>query len=204
MPGSRPIRLDGRRSHRGDSDGIGGSAWISSNSRYSSIRSTTNSNRRAQRPARLVELGQRWVPWWSRLPPERLAQALDDTGFFVPYVRELLFPETGLVQTTDPELPGLDASRVAGKSAAEIARAVPDGAVVRLTLCEPLLAELKTPKLSLVLTGDGGAPDGDLRRTVLRRLDRRGPFPAGGRLRDDQDALAREVFETSRLRSPPG
>jgi hypothetical protein len=43
---------------------------------------------------RAAALDPRWVPWWLRLNDEELAVALDDSSFFLPYIRGALFPET--------------------------------------------------------------------------------------------------------------
>jgi hypothetical protein len=64
------------------------------------------------------EMQARWRLWWSRLGSETKgtesdeqkaqakreaqARALDDTYFFLPYVRQLLFPETALLPADDP------------------------------------------------------------------------------------------------------
>jgi hypothetical protein len=46
-----------------------------------------------QRSSRLRRLVERWRPWLSRLDRDNLKHALDDTYFFLPYIRKLLFPE---------------------------------------------------------------------------------------------------------------
>ncbi|MEW6574451.1 MAG: hypothetical protein AB1374_12565 [Bacillota bacterium] len=45
-------------------------------------------------PSRLSQLPTHWVHWWNRLTDNQLLDTLDDTYFFLPYVRKLLFPET--------------------------------------------------------------------------------------------------------------
>lgn len=61
-----------------------------------------------QRDDRLERADKRWEHWLYRLLPAgtgantdipELAHALDDTYFFLPYVRSLLFPETELLDT---------------------------------------------------------------------------------------------------------
>jgi hypothetical protein len=47
----------------------------------------------AERALRLNRLGPNWRTWWSRFEPDAIASAKDNTLFFLPYVRELLFPE---------------------------------------------------------------------------------------------------------------
>jgi hypothetical protein len=44
----------------------------------------------------LQSLAPAWTPWWSRLADDKLAKAIDDTFFFLPYIRGVLFPETSL------------------------------------------------------------------------------------------------------------
>jgi hypothetical protein len=77
----------------------------------------------SRRSEQLQQLQGRWKPWWGRLngPGEREV-ALDDTFFFLPYVRELLFPEVG----------GRTAAELATLTLADLAD-VPDDAVLRLT-----------------------------------------------------------------------
>src|SRR3954469_9306984 len=45
------------------------------------------------RLARLASLEPRWAPWASRFTETDLAARLEATGFFFPYVRDLLYPE---------------------------------------------------------------------------------------------------------------
>src|ERR1700691_5568361 len=54
------------------------------------------------RSARLEALGERWAPWWTRLTEEGLTNALQATGFFLPYVRSLLYPEVAVLQDEPP------------------------------------------------------------------------------------------------------
>jgi hypothetical protein len=54
--------------------------------------------------ARMGHLSHRWRPWWARKRSDgheagSLERALDDTFFFLPYVRTMLFPETELCET---------------------------------------------------------------------------------------------------------
>lgn len=61
-----------------------------------SFHHTVGGNDRSQR---LAQLNDRWQPWWRRLFGDRgdsafpLQRALDDTYFFLPSIREMLFPE---------------------------------------------------------------------------------------------------------------
>jgi len=54
------------------------------------------------RSGRLQALGERWSPWWSRQSAEGLSDALQATGFFLPYVRGLLYPEVTVLQDEPP------------------------------------------------------------------------------------------------------
>ncbi|HEU4710294.1 MAG TPA: hypothetical protein VFS76_01955 [Pyrinomonadaceae bacterium] len=45
------------------------------------------------RSSRAQSLEENWDPWWARLGNE-IGSALDNTYFFLPYIREVLFPET--------------------------------------------------------------------------------------------------------------
>jgi len=49
----------------------------------------------------LIMLDARWQPWWTRLTPDERARALDDSYFFLPPVRSLLFPETDYLHSGD-------------------------------------------------------------------------------------------------------
>src|SRR4051812_26876189 len=42
----------------------------------------------------LENVETRWDPWWARLTDEETDAALEDSTFFLPYVRGMLFPET--------------------------------------------------------------------------------------------------------------
>src|SRR5207244_4260789 len=47
------------------------------------------------RRSRLASLEPRWAHWASRFSESDLAAKLESTGFFFPYVRDLLYPEIG-------------------------------------------------------------------------------------------------------------
>src|SRR3984957_15258092 len=57
---------------------------------------------------RLDALAPWWAPWWSRLTRPATAAALDASGFFLPYVRGQLYPDTVGLQN---EAPGLQYQR---------------------------------------------------------------------------------------------
>jgi hypothetical protein len=94
----------------------------------------------ANRDARLAAVADRWAPWWSRLDDSGLADALDATAFFLPFVRSLLYPEVTALHDAPPgpryqhwtELvrewvqPGL----------AAFTRHLPPSSILRLSSCE--------------------------------------------------------------------
>lgn len=86
----------------------------------------------ANRAARLGWLEGRWRPWWARLDDEALRDALDDTYFFLPHVRELLFPETSRFPE-DPARQLEQAREVAALPPGRLGELVPPDAALRLT-----------------------------------------------------------------------
>ncbi len=57
--------------------------------------------RSSNRPGQIQSLEENWDPWWSRLDGE-IGSALDSTYFFLPYIRELIFPETIVFKDKPP------------------------------------------------------------------------------------------------------
>jgi hypothetical protein len=53
------------------------------------------------RQTRLRLLEESWDPWWARLDGN-IHQVLDDSYFFLPYIREVVFPEAALLKDTQP------------------------------------------------------------------------------------------------------
>jgi hypothetical protein len=53
------------------------------------------------RQSRVRLLEESWDPWWARLDGN-IHQALDDSYFFLPYIREVVFPEAVLLKDTQP------------------------------------------------------------------------------------------------------
>jgi hypothetical protein len=90
-----------------------------------------------ERRRRLEQLGDRWRPWWQRLPAEGRARAFGETYFFLPYVRALLYPETSAPQ-------GL---ALADAPAATLAAAVNPRGVLRLSLAAETLASFARAEL---------------------------------------------------------
>jgi len=57
--------------------------------------------REKNRDSWIRSLARSWDPWWSRLGNE-IGSALDNTYFFLPYIREVLFPETAIFKDKPP------------------------------------------------------------------------------------------------------
>jgi hypothetical protein len=53
------------------------------------------------RQRQVRSLDESWAPWWSRLNGDTY-KALDDTYFFLPYIREVMFPETAVFKDEAP------------------------------------------------------------------------------------------------------
>src|SRR4051812_31562588 len=54
------------------------------------------------RRSRLASLEPRWAPWASRFTLADLSARLEATGFFFPYVRDLLYPEIPWLRQQSP------------------------------------------------------------------------------------------------------
>lgn len=87
---------------------------------------------------RLQRLSKRWQHWWGRFDDKGLARALDDTYFFLPYVRQMLFPE--IVPRLLPQGDALQqtprAKELAGLPLDELAARLDPNGVLRFT-CQP-------------------------------------------------------------------
>jgi hypothetical protein len=95
----------------------------------------------------LEALAERWEPWWARLTDAEAAEALDGSGFFLPYVQGLLFPETACLRG-EPPGPGYAhwvarVRRWAERGTGAFARRLPAGSVLRLTCRPDLRAALR-------------------------------------------------------------
>ena len=96
----------------------------------------------ARRPERLERLNPYWRPWLSRLDPPARARALDDTYFFLPYVRELLFPETAQMPGRDAMAQQKDIDWMLDQRLPEFAAELAANAVLRLTYAPERLQDL--------------------------------------------------------------
>jgi hypothetical protein len=93
---------------------------------------------------RLQALGDVWQPWWRRLPDRRARErALDDSFFLLPRIRGLLFPEAATPEAASLPHRRAEAERLGALSLDELLRTAPEHAVLRLTLAEARLAELR-------------------------------------------------------------
>jgi hypothetical protein len=99
-----------------------------------------------ERQARLQVLASRWAPWWSRLPDDQLASVRDDSYFFLPYIRGVLYPDAVRFEAEPPGgsvadwVPTLRAWTGEGLPAFD--RELPPGSLIRLTCRDPLRSAL--------------------------------------------------------------
>jgi hypothetical protein len=103
----------------------------------------------AERGERLEVLGSCWRPWLARMSEADRAATLDDTYFFLPYIRELLFPETTRVPGGDApqQMPSADWSLK--ETLPEFASHIPETSVLRLTYDSARLSALRPFRLVL-------------------------------------------------------
>jgi len=87
----------------------------------------------SHRLQRLELLDPYWRPWLYRLDEAARAVALDDTYFFLPYVRELLFPETTRLPGRDPSGQLAEADWTLTERLPQFAAQLAPTAVLRLT-----------------------------------------------------------------------
>jgi hypothetical protein len=103
----------------------------------------------AERADRLERLGACWLPWWTRFGEGAVKSALDDTLFFLPYVRELLFPELGIDwQAPETTIPVPISERLLSLTPGAMA-ALPADALLRLSFNPDHLKELNHITLDL-------------------------------------------------------
>ena len=104
---------------------------------------------------RLRALWPHWRPWWSRLSAPEVDGACDDSRFFLPYVRELLFPE--LCLPADGHRSGAvegQGERL-GRLTEEDLAALPHTAVIRLTRRSPWWDDLRNLRVEQGRPRDG-------------------------------------------------
>jgi hypothetical protein len=96
----------------------------------------------AERAERLNRLEASWLPWWSRFAPDAVKSAIDDTLFFLPYVRELLFPELAIYgPALESSVPMSISERLLGLTAGAMA-VLPADALLRLSFNANRLRDL--------------------------------------------------------------
>jgi hypothetical protein len=83
--------------------------------------------------AHLHRLNTRWQPWWQRLDRDALKHTLDDSYFFLPSIRAMLFPETAHLQAGDAVQQVTSADQLARRSTVEFAETLHPDSVLRLT-----------------------------------------------------------------------
>lgn len=96
----------------------------------------------------LQQLSASWKPWWSRLADGKdnapLRRALDDTYFFMPYICNLLFPETGCIRpggdSQEIEQEVENARQLANLGVDQLAQKVHPNGMLRLTYDPSTLA----------------------------------------------------------------
>jgi hypothetical protein len=116
------------------------------------------------RSGRLDQLQGRWLPWWARLDGDEVAAALDDTYFFLPYIRNLLFPEVAdLSAHEDPKKQEPITRHLQRLSLRNLASSALEDAVLRLTYNPERLAAFR--RLQLLFERQGA--DG----TILERFE---------------------------------
>ncbi len=108
---------------------------------------------------RLDLLAERWQPWCCRLDDEALAEALEATSFFLPYVRSLVYPETAALRE-EPAGERYEGwvrrlRRLSGWGAGRLLRELPPAAVLRLTCCGPTLDALAELEIAWPRPGVG-------------------------------------------------
>lgn len=121
---------------------------------YPFLHHVTADNRRR----RIQLLEEKWAPWWSRLDGE-IGRALDDTYFFLPYIREVIFPETGILK-----------DKLSGKQYANWVKQIgiwnkkglgyfceelPDSVVLRITYKKALLQSIKNIEITSLVKSSG-------------------------------------------------
>ena len=96
---------------------------------------------------RLPKISDNWETWWSRIESdENLAYTLDSTYFFLPYIRNLIFPETNLLKDAAGEKYSNWINQIKilrKKPIAEISNVLPERSILRLTLKTDTLSKFQ-------------------------------------------------------------
>lgn len=136
---------------------------------YPFFHDITPDNRKRQ----IQQLEGIWSPWWARKEGS-LNKTLDDTYFFLPYIREIIFPETALLKNTPP---GDQYSnwvtkvrRWSDKNLNYYCCDLPNEAVLRLTYRRELLSTIESLEV-LTPSPDGMLKEGELPPIRLEWVD---------------------------------
>ncbi|HST51500.1 MAG TPA: hypothetical protein VLJ61_05760 [Pyrinomonadaceae bacterium] len=115
-------------------------------------------------------LSESWAPWWTRLNERQTVAALDDTYFFLPYIRETIFPETKALKDIPSGADYLNWRREIEKwsrgGLGHFCNELPPQAAIRMTLKHEILS----PGTALKLIGEPDAEGGG-RSELPVRLD---------------------------------
>ncbi|HID54932.1 TPA: hypothetical protein EYP37_00265 [Candidatus Poribacteria bacterium] len=96
-----------------------------------------------EKDRRWERLEDRWFQWWRRLGGEQVRKAVDDTYFFLPYIRKLLFPEAC----------SQDLSKIIKLPLRKWALSLPKGSVLHLTYKPKRLSQISPLTLKFELEG---------------------------------------------------
>ncbi len=108
------------------------------------------------RDSALRHLDGRWQSWWTRLAPNDLEKALDDTYYFLPYVRSMLFPETALLIDGDAIQQVRESGRISQDRLDTLAKQLETDAMLRLRYADETLARLQPLRLEFELKDTAG------------------------------------------------
>lgn len=132
---------------------------------YPFLHNVRADNRRRQ----IQSLEEAWEPWWSRLDGE-VGRALDDTYFFLPYIREVIFPETAILKDKHAGEKYADwikqISRWNREGLTCFCEELPDGAVLRITYKKAFLQSIKNIDITSIVKSDGPAENTKLSAQV--------------------------------------
>lgn len=111
----------------------------------------------AERDERLRSLAERWEPWWSRHDRRQVGRLLSDTFFFLPYAREVLFPETKGVPALGTEAWQAAVDHIlACATPLTLASLIGADEVLRLTLTEAQMAALRPTRIEFARSDGTG------------------------------------------------
>lgn len=107
----------------------------------------------------LDRLSKRWQHIWHGLSRSELVEKLDDTYFFLPYVREVLFAESRLFFSDAPEKSTSSAQRLSRSELTNLASMLGPDAVLRLKAAPEFRAQFGQFNLQpYQMTGNPGDP----------------------------------------------